>query len=99
MKKENGIIIKLKRFLKDNGAYSSFRKNFLNKESSFIRTEWIKCSFKKNYTENVPNGELFKAYCKSVPSDECITYAFEWGDTKEGFTFWDDLDKLWRKVI
>jgi len=103
MKKQIGIevthgrTIKLKRFLKDNGAYSSFRKNFFNQRD--IRTVWVRKSFTKSYTENTPNGAAFKIYCKSIPVYEYIRYAFRWSETKEGFTFWDDLDKLWRKII
>lgn len=65
--------------------------------------------FLKNYRKytswqhqsNVTVKELFESSSSNKPSlqvDYWIEDSFYWMDTKEGFDYWHDMDKKWKKL-
>jgi hypothetical protein len=75
------------RFLKEEGAYVAFKKNF---SLDYLR-QW----FDKDYKQIV-NG---KSYYEAVRKIDYISEAFHWMDMPEGYDFWNELNKKWGQNV
>ena len=51
------------------------------------------CTATKRYT-----GKDFASYANNTYLPSLIAYAFVWGNTNQGYTFWSELGKKWKKV-
>ena len=73
------------RFLKDQGAYTKFVKNFKKASSEATRRAWVA-------TTN---------YCswEQLPLEILLSFAFIWNETDEGDKYWRDLDAKWKQTI
>jgi hypothetical protein len=40
-----------------------------------------------------------RQYLDKVPNSNYIQYAFHWMDMPEGYDFWNNIDKDWRKIV
>ena len=40
-----------------------------------------------------------RQYLDKVLKYDYITYAFHWVDSIEGYEFWNNIDKDWRKIV
>ena len=94
---ENLIYKKFKRFLKENGIYIAFIKNF--KEQEKARFSWTKdyfSKFKKGAETSFEEISVLKQYCNSIENKTLfIQFAFYWDDTKEGYRFWQQKNYEW----
>ena len=75
------------RFLKEEGSYVAFKRNF---SLDFIR-EWFDNDYKQ-----IVNG---KSYYETVNKLDYISEAFRWTDMPEGFDYWDKLNKKWGQNV
>lgn len=53
----------------------------------------------KKYMENIDDKIFIRNFKNEVtPTTSLIDYAFCWSDTKEGFSFWCDVDDVWAGI-
>ena len=71
------------RFLKEEGAYAAFKRNF----SLDYLKEWFDNDYKQ-----IVNG---KSYYEAVKKIDYISEAFHWMDMPEGFDYWNELNRKW----
>ena len=84
---------KFYRFLKENGVFASFKKNFASHTK--LRIAWCKNSYKDS-TFSVKEVASFNDYANNLKEKKnLISWAFSWKDTKEGHNFWDRVNKIW----
>ena len=83
---KKSIFFKFIRFLKENGAFLSFRRNVENNYSgrSFINSV---CKHKIDVLLDVS------------PPDEWINYSMIWDETPQGWDFWHKLENKWKKIV
>ncbi len=67
---------KMLRFLKDNGIYHSFKKNYFEQPD-----------FRRNYVKST----YLKSLCQKLSIRQIVLYSFDWTKTKEGFNFWSSV--------
>lgn len=53
-------------------------------------------NFERNFIEQGTDVKNYKRDCKALEDSE-ISYAFIWDKTKEGYTYWRNLNDLWRE--
>jgi hypothetical protein len=75
------------RFLKEEGAYVAFKRNF---SLNYLK-EWFDNDYKQ-----IVNG---KSYYESVKKIRYISEAFYWKDTPEGFDYWNGLNIKWVRNV
>jgi hypothetical protein len=87
-------IKKFKRFLKEEGIFKLFFKRYDPKYRSFGR--WFIPS-ELEYTDFTlgHDDEKITDYLSSIDYNLAIFSAFEWGSTKEGFSFWHKISNKW----
>lgn len=85
---------KLFRFLKENGVFREFLKEFKKQEG--LRTSWSHdCD--KFFSNSVSTVDSFCTNMKS--SCDLIRYCFLWKDTKEGHDFWEKINNKWLAIF
>jgi hypothetical protein len=93
----NEIKKKFFRFLKENGVFTSFKKNFVSHTQ--LRIDWCKGSYKDS-TFSVKEAASFNDYANNLKEKKnLISWAFSWKDTKEGHSFWDMLSCRWANSL
>ena len=93
----NEIKRKFFRFLKENGVFSSFEKNFISHTQ--LRIEWCKNIYKDSVF-SVKESASFNDYANNLKEkDKLINWAFKWEDTKEGHSFWNMLSCRWANSL
>ena len=75
------------RFLKEEGAYVAFKRNF--------SLDYIRKWFIDEY-EQIINGRNYYEVIKEL---EYISKAFYWMNTPEGYDFWLGISKRWTLLI
>ena len=83
MKKDAVLFL---RFLKERGVYKLFLKEFYTKNAFLVRLEY-----------NLPG--IINEYLDNVWNERFLTYAFTWGLTVNGFSFWNGISCLWVKEL
>ena len=99
--KGNSISNIFKRFLKENGAYAQYRKEFIKQKGQ--REKWIK-SYKIHFKHDVASKKEnyeppFDAFCKNIKDKENIlNFSFIWADSnfKDARLFWECLRVKWQ---
>ena len=90
---ENLICKSFKRFLKENGVYSQFRKNFYIQ--SKIRKIWCNQSFTNRFSKYIV-GDSLQDLCEDINDKSLIlNYSFDWSKTPQGHEFWAEISKRW----
>ena len=74
-------------FLKSNKAFKEFTSNLIND-----------AEFRERFGDFIDPTEYLTYKLNKEPS-LVLMDAFAWGDTQEGFDFWDNIDVLWRKNL
>lgn len=83
---KKSIFFKFIRFLKENGAFLSFRRNVENNYSGNSFLNFI-CKHKINVLLDV------------APADKWINYSMVWDETPEGWEFWRELSIKWIEIV
>ena len=80
------------RFLKEEGVYSQFKRNF--KEQTSTRIVWANGS-KPNFVscDKVMSMKDFTFNIKNKA--DILNWAFSWADTIQGHNFWEILSSKW----
>ena len=73
------------RFLKENNCYKQYVRNYDNNFN--LDSGFIYNCLNELYDDRLPN------------EDNEFTDAFSWGNTYEGFEYWDDMDDKWRSFV
>lgn len=78
------VVKKFKRFLKEEGVYSAYRRN-------------LRPFFGKYGNEglDISTHEAFLNTCKKY---DAVYKAFNWNDSKEGFDFWYNIYLKWLSI-
>jgi len=82
MKKDAALFL---RFLKENGIYKLFLKEFYTKDAINVRLGYL---LPKNIDE----------YLNNVWNERFVRYAFTWALTANGHSFWNGISSLWEKL-
>ena len=90
----------------NNHYYYTIFNLFLGESPLDVFTKFLikyKCysSFKKNLRNHFINDKYktIDVLCKKINITDYIDSAFIWDESKEGFSFWDDLNDYWRDYI
>ncbi len=75
-------------FLKDNGVYTSFLRNF--KSQTELRLSLCNIVY-QSYFFGLVDKTLIDYYAKIISRKDIFILSFEWDDTKEGFDFWKKI--------
>ena len=88
-------IKRFKRFLKEEGVYKLFIRRYDTKYRSCGR--WIENGDRLNSegTGIEAKDERITDYLSNVGYVFAIFSAFEWYSTKEGFSFWKNINNKW----
>jgi hypothetical protein len=80
------------RYLKDNGLFASFVKNFTKQTK--VRRDWCESSDKSAFSVKKADG--FIEYVENINDKKgIISWAFKWADSPEGHDFWSDKSSKW----
>jgi len=92
-------INKVIRFLKENKKYYPFY-SFLRKNDCADKFFHNMIKDHIDWKEGCKNiDEPIIRYFKTVNCESFIDFAFYWGYSKEGFNFWEDLNKSWLRFV
>lgn len=89
------------KFVFNGYIHTILNQSFITlKELESIPNEQILATFLKEYRKYT----AFKRYLIApVPTNEHIKHVLTdfttWSETKEGYTYWDNLDQKWRKLV
>ena len=72
------------RFLKKRKAYHTFLTNFNSYKGKMFRGKY---------------EEAMNEYLIRICEDFFISCAFRWDNTKEGYSYWENLHSQWFKII
>lgn len=70
--------------------------------SRFLKNKKAKPLFIRNFPVDNTNIDRLKQQLyvhRPQALADLINWAFIWTDTNEGYTFWHNLDKEWRKMV
>lgn len=71
------------KWLKDKEVYEQYKENYCDIEKRFPK-----------YHDNMSFNQFFYD-----DIGESISWAFRWQDTPEGWLYWNEIDKKYRKLI
>lgn len=84
----NIICKKFKRFLKENGVYYQYRKNFY--EQTKTRKDWCNRTYVNKFSKYV--GDSLQELCEGIKDKRFIlNFSFYWTETPQGHEFWDEI--------
>ena len=86
---KNEEIKLFRRFLKDNGVYAIFVKNY----DPF----YTSCGRQNMFAED--SYIDFKTYIEKISISVAISSAFRWEDSPEKTKFWSDIHEKWFTII
>lgn len=90
---ERNYTKKFIRFLKENGVFAAFTREFYNIDQIEKRNKWTE-EFTQIFDKK-PSVSLID-YCEKIKYEEdFIQYAFLWSKTKQGDEFWRKLSFEW----
>lgn len=92
---ESNYTKKFIRFLKENGVFTAFIREFYNVGQIKIREKWVD-DYLRLFSEK-PTVSLTD-YCEKIKDkEEFFQYAFLWDKSRQGDGFWRNLSMEWRK--
>jgi len=92
---ESNYTKKFIRFLKENGVFAAFIREFYNVSQIKKREKWVNDYF--HLFRERPTNSLID-YCEKIKcKEDFLQYAFLWDKSRQGDGFWRSLSMEWRK--